>query len=338
MTGLTRLGLVVGHNETWSFIRDLYDDWQQQYQVNVFQESAIRLPFFRERLIRWQLYRDLAAFLAAHDVIFFEWASELLAIASQLPKRARLVTRLHRYEMYEWVEHVNWNAVDRIILVSKAKRQEFLDRFPEQFGKCHVVPEAVNLSQFSFRPKPFAGNIGILCHLSPRKRVYELILAFHDLTLRQPGLQLHIGGGYQQRYADYYFAITDIVRRLGLEDCVTFDGPVTDTAAWYKKIDIYISNGYSEGLQVSPMEAMASGCYTLSHWWAGADELLPPENLYFTDAELQQRIADYISLPEAKKQEQATYMRSLAERRFDVRLAAPIIRTIIDKSFADRLL
>ncbi len=71
------------------------------------------------------LQGDLSAFLAAHDVVFFEWGSELLALASRLPKTTRIITRIHRYEMYEWVDRVNWDVVDTIVLVSEAKRIEF---------------------------------------------------------------------------------------------------------------------------------------------------------------------------------------------------------------------
>jgi hypothetical protein len=38
------------------------------------------------------------------------------------------------------------------------------------------------------------------------------------------------------------------------------------------------------------MEAVASGCYCLSHDWDGADELLPAENLYLTDSQLRQSV------------------------------------------------
>ena len=56
-------------------------------------------------------------------MVFFEWASVLLANATHLQKQSGIVTRLHRYEMYHSVEWVNWEAVDKIILVSQAKKE-----------------------------------------------------------------------------------------------------------------------------------------------------------------------------------------------------------------------
>jgi glycosyltransferase involved in cell wall biosynthesis len=95
-----------------------------------------------------------------------------------------LVTRLHRYEMYQWADHIQWDRVDRVILVSRAKEREFAERFPDHAGKVVVIPEAISLQRFQPHSKPFGGDMGILCHLSPRKRVYELILAFSEISRR----------------------------------------------------------------------------------------------------------------------------------------------------------
>lgn len=284
----------------------------------------------KERLNRRLLHADLAQFLAEHDVVFFEWASELLALASYMPHRSRIITRLHRYEMYEWVERINWHGVDTIIFVSNQKRSEFLQSFPEQKTKCVVIPVGIDLDRFSFNLRPFEGVLGTLCHLTPRKRVYELILALHQLRRDGYELTLRIGGGYQRHHADYYFAMSDLVARLGLGEFVAFDGPVSDPSAWLQHIDVFVSNSYSEGLQVAPLEAMASGCYVLSHWWAGAEELLPEDNLFLTDAELRQKIGDFVALSPAAQMSQIEKLRRRAEESFDIRDIATKVRLLIE--------
>ena len=291
----------------------------------------MRSPFFQERLQRRQLKAGLSALLTNNDVVFFEWASELLALASHIPRRARIVTRLHRYEMYQWADRVQWDGVDAIILVSEAKEREFLKRFPEQRGKTHVVVEAIDTAHFPYHHRPFTGTLGILCHLTPRKRVYELILAFHQM--RQLGIMetLRIGGGNQPLHADYAFALVDLVSRLGLDDRVLFDGPISDTAAWYRSVDIYVSNSFSEGLQVAPIEAMASGCYTLAHGWAGADELVPADCLFITEPELIARVERLRSASSAGQGTDATLrLRRVAEDRFDIQQNEPAIRAILE--------
>jgi glycosyltransferase involved in cell wall biosynthesis len=264
-------------------------------------------------------------------VVFFEWASELLVAATQLPKVCGIVTRLHRYEMYEWADRVNWEAVDRIILVSQAKEREFVARFPDQAVKIVVCGVSTSLEKFVPRPKTFSGDIGTLCHLIPRKRVYDLILTFKELTQKRSDLHLHIAGGPDPGHQDYYIALWHVVKELNLGDDVTFYGRVTDPWNWYHKIDVFVSNSYSEGLQVAPMEAMASGCYCLSHRWDGAEELLPQENLFYTSAELQKKILRYCEIPETEKQEQRARMRAIACDKFDINQTIAQVLQVVEE-------
>jgi glycosyltransferase involved in cell wall biosynthesis len=148
--------------------------------------------------------------------------------------------------------------------------------------------------------------------------VYDLILTFYELSQKRGDLHLHIAGGSDSDHQDYYNALRHVVQELDLQDRVTFYGHVPEPWNWYQNIDIFVSNSYSEGLQVAPMEAMASGCYCLSHRWDGAEELVPQENLFYTNAELQERILRYCEIPETQKQEQRARMRAIACAKFDI--------------------
>ena len=317
--------------ETWDFLNEIYADLSEHHQTTLFERRKVDPPFFKERLNRYLFHRDLERLMQNSDVVFFEWASHLLAAATALPKTCGIVTRLHRYEMYQWVDRINWDAVDKIILVSQAKQREFAARFPEQRAKTVVITEAVDPVKFQFSPKPYAGDIGILCHLTPRKRVYDLLMTFYELIQQNDAFHLHIGGGAHPSHGEYYLALQEAVRDLNLTDKVTFYGNVSDTANWYPKVDIFISNSYSEGLQVSPMEAMACGCYCLSHHWAGADELLPEDNLYYTNRELQEKILRYAETPESEKQMQKKKMRTIVVETFNIDRTKVQIRQLIEK-------
>ncbi|GIV76501.1 MAG: hypothetical protein KatS3mg050_0895 [Litorilinea sp.] len=323
-----RVGIAI--EETWDFLHEIYADLSAHHQTTLFRRRTLSLPVLNGRLNRLVFQRDLQQFLRQQDVVFFEWASGLLAAATHLPKCCGIVTRLHRYELYQWADRINWDAVDRIILVSEAKRQEFTARFPEQAAKITVIPEAVSLERFRPTFKPFAGDLGILCHLRPRKRVYDLILTFYELLQEGHDFHLHVGGGEAAGFAEYSTALYELVRRLGIGDRVTFYGHVERPEEWYRRIDILISNSYSEGLQVTPLEAMAAGCYCLSHRWEGAEELFPEENLFYTSSELKRQILAYSQLTETERQLKKFALRARVRDHFNVDRTKVAIRQLIE--------
>jgi len=324
-----RIGVAI--EETWSFFQEIYTELTSHHQVSLFQRRQVHLPFFEGRVNRRLFQRDLRDFLRKNQVVFFEWASELLAAASRVPKSCGIVTRLHRYELYQWADLIHWEAVDRLILVSRAKQREFIQRFPQYAEKTVVIPEAISIDKFQPHNRSFNGDLGILCHLTPRKRVYELILAFYELLQQQDGFHLHIGGGEHELHGDYYAALRYLVQRLNLQDKVTFYGTVKDAAEWHQRIDIFISNSYSEGLQVSPMEAIASGCYCLAHAWDGADELLPADDIFLTNAELIQKILSYAnSSPQERRLRQAAQL-GIVRARFDMNVIKAQVRQLVEE-------
>ncbi len=323
------LGIAI--QETWNFFDDIYSDLSSSYQTSVFKYRTWKFPVFHTRINQYLFYHDLAAFMQKNDVVFFEWASGLLSVASHLPKVCGIVTRLHRYEMYTWVNRINWDAVDKIIVVSDAKKKEFISRFPEQAEKIVVSSPSISLEKFIPKPKNFNGDIGILCQLTPRKRVYELILTFYELLKLRNNLHLHIAGAPDPAQEDYYQALKFLVKELDLHDNVTFYGKVTDPWNWYQNIDIFISNSYSEGLQVALMEAMASGCYCLSHCWDGAEEMLPDSHLYRSDNELQEKIIQFIETSDVEKQRIRQIMRGIACEKFDIEQTKTQIRQVIEE-------
>jgi glycosyltransferase involved in cell wall biosynthesis len=325
------LGVARPPEDTNSFFPEILADFQAHHQVQQFTERTINSPAFHTRLNRRLYRRDWQAFLQAHDVVFFEWASRYLVDATQLPKTCGIVTRLHRFEMYEWAERVNWDVVDKIILVSQAKQREFNRRFPGHEAKTVVIPEGTSLARFQVEKRPFNGDIGTLCHLRPRKRVYELILAFAELARVRGDVQLHIAGGEAPLLGDYLEAMHSAVQKLKLQERVTFYGKTSNPEKWYRHIDIFVSNSYSEGLQLAPMEAIASGNYALVHDWDGADELLPPDYLYLTDNELNARISHFCDLPEAERQQHRDRQLAIVHEKFDINQIKTQIRQVVEE-------
>lgn len=250
--------------------------------------------------------------------------------ASYMPKRARIVTRLHSFELYEWAKRINWDAVDKVIVVSQAMRRYFLEQYPDCVDKMEVVYNGVSVDRYGGAlERDCEWNVGMLCNLSPIKRVYEVILMMHDLRVDGHQPHLHIAGGPKGDYR-YTAAIHRMVKELGLEQSVTFYGYVGDTPSWLGKIDIFVSNSFWEGQPVALLEAMAGGCYCLAHVWGGAEEVLPLRNLYRTDSELKEKIVEYCELPRDEQHRQRAELREIGRLKFDIERTKREIREVIE--------
>jgi hypothetical protein len=78
------------------------------------------------------------------------------------------------------------------------------------------------------------------------------------------------------------------------------------------------------------MEAMASGCYCLSHSWAGAEELLPEENLYISGQQLNAKILAFAEASTSEKLEKRQRMRKIALANFDIENTKSSVRQVVE--------
>jgi glycosyltransferase involved in cell wall biosynthesis len=175
----------------------------------------------------------------------------------------------------------------------------------------------------------------MLCTLYPRKRVYEVVLTLHELLQEGLDVHLHVAGGvvHGPDLDEYAVALQRLTDKLGLRSRITFYDHLADPAEWLSNIDIFISHSYWEGHQVALIEAMAAGCYCLAHFWDGADEVLPEDQLYATDSDLRRRVRAYLSMDPAARLKRRQEMRDVATRRFDIEQTKIAIR----KTIADAL-
>jgi glycosyltransferase involved in cell wall biosynthesis len=318
---MRKLGIFVGENN-WTFFSEIYDDLSRHYSTEVFKPKTYRVPVLQERLNRWAFQRRVRSVLKNSDVCFFEWASELLVEASRSPKKAKIVTRLHSFELYEWAPRINWDTVDKIIFVSNAMQRMFNDIYPAYAKKTEVIYNGRPLDLFyppEKRTMPL--KIGMLGHISPLKRVYEAVMMFYSI---------HIAGDPAGDYR-YFVSLQRLVRILRLQDRVVFDGYQKDASTWLRNIDVFISNSYWEGQQVALLEAMASGCFCLSHIWAGADEMLPQNHLFITEQELADKVIEYFKMSEKSRIPDQILMRNLALEKFNVDITRKKIRRVIEE-------
>jgi glycosyltransferase involved in cell wall biosynthesis len=335
---MKRLGIFVGEHGNWTFFRDIYADLAQVYQTDVFVEKTYNIPLLYGRFNRWSYQNQIRQIVQRNDICFFEWASELLIPASQLPKRCAMVARLHSYELYAWAPQVNWANVDRVILVSEAMRQKFCALYPDHAHKTIVIYNARPLDVFAPVRKPFQFDLGMLASLHPVKRIYEIVLMVSGLRRRGYDARLHVAGAkwHGGTLDEYHVSLNRLVEKLDLHGAVTFYDHVTDTAGWLQNIDVFISNSYWEGHQVALVEAMASGCQCYSHFWDGVEEALPPENIYVSENELAEKLIAYSQLDDESRWLLRMNMRNIACEKYDVGRQYTAIRKVMEDALAAR--
>jgi hypothetical protein len=108
----TTLGILVGEGGNWMFFEDIYADLVRRYKTRVYRAPDYQTPLLYGRLNHWAVRRRIRSLLRHSDLCFFEWASELLAIATHMPRYCPIVTRLHAFELYAWASRINWERVD----------------------------------------------------------------------------------------------------------------------------------------------------------------------------------------------------------------------------------
>jgi glycosyltransferase involved in cell wall biosynthesis len=331
-----KLGIV--YDGQRNFLEELLADWQSRFETTVFAYQELNLPVAKGRINPPLYRRALRRFIDRQDVVFFEWAGEHLVAASQLVPQTPLIVRLHSWELFHHAKRVNWTGVECVVLVSEAMRRRFVEFFPEQAAKAIVLPAGKSLTRFQPNLHEFNANIAMLGNLLPIKRVYEMVLALAELKQRGYKFTLHLGGKPDQDFNNqrYYYSLLSAIQKLGLQEQVVFAGWISDSASWLQKMDIFISNSFWEGQQNALIEAMACGCYCLSHFWDGAEEILPLDFIYTTESALVEKIISYSNLAEEEKKQQQNRLRTIAIEKYNETVSIQAYQKLIENIYNTR--
>jgi len=212
-------------------------------------------------------------------------------------------------------------------------QDKFNELYPQHSHKSIVINNGRSMKTFT-PPihRTYDYNLGMMCAILPVKRIYEVILMLYEL--RKSGLPARLRiAGKAKEMGDFRYpvAVHELIKKLYLEDFVIFDGFVVDTPSWLQNIDIFISNSFWEGQQVALIEAMACGCYCLSHFWNGSEEMLPPENIFITNSDLQQKIIGFYNTSDAEKAAYSQYFRAIALEKYDLENIKIQIHQVIEE-------
>jgi tetratricopeptide (TPR) repeat protein len=285
-----------------TFLRDIIRYLEERYPVRCFEGST---PQEMAQLMQWS------------DVSWFEWATNLAQIGSQLPKAGRMIVRLHRYEAYQpWIREIRWAQVDLLITVGNSHVIEALEQWvPDIRQQVPIVriPNGVNLDSIPFQNRSRGKRIAFVASVRMVKNPMFLLQCMHCLHQIDPEYELFIAGKEDDFLLGQY--MRHQIKVLGLEQAVHFDGWIGDIPSWLADKHYLAVTSVIESQGMGVLEAMAAGIKPVIHNFPGAQEIYGSEFLFNTPEDFCQQIL-------SEEYEPVSY-REYVEQRY------PISRTLI---------
>jgi len=249
-----------------------------------------------------------------YELVHFDWCDDLaVAYTSSLRgmmKRPRVTIRLHAYEVHEddWINSINYNAVDSLIFVSQHYQDIFNSKVVFDKQKQHVVNHGIDLVRYGISEHKGQDilYVGSVNFKKGPQLLAQVALAFQDRAV-------HVYGDVQCERSQLY------LDNLKLNNLKFFphNNKIEDVMhdPRYKYI---LSTSLGESFHLAVAEGMACGLMPLVHAWYGADQLWP-----FTWKSIDELrvIANMSSEPDK--------YRAWVESRYNAAYQAPKLETVI---------
>ena len=260
-----------------TFLNDIVEFTKQHFQVRFFQGRTEQELY---ELMNWS------------DISWFEWCTDLAVIGSKLPKVCKNVVRLHRYEAYlPWPCQVDWENIDILITVGNSfVKDTLVSKVPDIESKTSIItiPNGVNLEKLRFGSRCRGKNIAFLGNLRMVKNPAFLLQCMQKLHYIDPEYRLFFGGICQDQTLEQY--MHHMVRALGLDNVVFFDGWQEDISSWLADKHYAVSTSIIESQGMGVLQGMACGLKPVIHNFPGACQIFPSEFLFNISEEFCQQI------------------------------------------------
>lgn len=233
------------------------------------------------------------------DICWFEWCDELVIYGSKLTiaKDKKIICRLHSYEAFtDYPAKVNWDTVDKTIFVAEHIRDAVLENTPSLLKeKTVIIPNGIVLDNYTFKNRKPGFKIAYVGYINYKKGPMLLLHTFKAIYDRDHRYKLYMAGTFQDGRDVLYFR--QMIRELGLEGNVFYEGWQNDVNKWLNDKDYIICTSVLEGHPVGVMEGMAKGIKPLIHNFVGARKIFPQKYIWNTIGECIEQLitVDYFS-------------------------------------------
>jgi glycosyltransferase involved in cell wall biosynthesis len=176
--------------------------------------------------------------------------------------------------LYRTVERMLNPVTSAVICVSEREHARGIEAGACATARAYVIPNAVDTERFgpgSDMRDAATVEVVSVGRLAAPKDFSTLVAAVGELPRGMVTLRI-VGDGPART------SLEDLVARLGLADCVRFDGTVSDIAPILAESDIFVLSSRSEGMPMSVLEAMATGLPVVATDVGGLRELVDDEN------------------------------------------------------------
>ena len=255
-----------------SFLGDIVNFLSASYEVQTcYSNNGQEI----ESAIRWA------------DIVWLEWANELtIALTNHrnILNGKRVICRLHSYEAFAgYVQRVKWERISDLIFVAEHIKSIVIrqvSRLPELVKNIHIVPNGINMDKFMFRERRKGWNLAHLGNINFKKGPMLLLHAFRELVEADNKYRLFLGGVFQDARYELYFA--EMIKQMGLENNIHFDGWVKQINEWLEDKQYIVCASVLERHPVGLMEAMVCGLKPVIHNFVGAKAIYPKRYLWNT--------------------------------------------------------
>jgi glycosyltransferase involved in cell wall biosynthesis len=235
--------------------------------------------------------RGLITSEAPDLVLSYNWGAFDSVLASRLLLRGR--KHLHHEDGFNadeaqafkgrriWARKLLLPGIARVVVPSNTLLRVALERWRLGAERVQLIPNGIDLAGFTARDgnpelraklgiAPDVPVVGFVGHLRPVKNPVRLVQAFARLR-HDPSPELLMLGQGEEREA-----VEEAARSLGVSARVHLLGHRSDTAPWYRAMDVFAISSDSEQMPVALLEAMASSLPVASTDVGDVSEMLAP--------------------------------------------------------------
>jgi len=217
-------------------------------------------------------------------------------------------SRYKRFKVKRWYSFIDMQLrvsrrLKNIITVSECSKKDISEAFDIPIHKFRVVPNGINMDYFYPLPHVQREENHLLVTNSadtPLKGLKYLLYAVDSIRKKRP-IKLTVVGTPKKNGA-----IEQLVRELGLRDCVTFTGRIEyeEFADYYAKATLCVIPSVYEGFGMPAGEAMACGIPVISTTGGALPEVVGEAGILVPPADkdaLESAILALLDDPEKRK-------------------------------------